>query len=841
MRRHNRRTARLLLSLVMFCSLLGLPAASGAGPGATPPSRDEEPVDPARKACEDAGLIFIPEAGVCTHGDDPAPEGADISRDVRPISRAAYKGAEGLRTQASLMEPRFECDGDGLTGYRTQVMYVRAADRPDRLAEFRESFQQWAFEADFIYRTSAQDTGGMRSIRFVHDAGCVPTIEAVTLSATGDDTYGNTLTELIALRHERPDRVYMMFVDANVYCGLGSRDTDNRHGQGNRNNTGAAYSRIDAGCWSGRTAAHEHMHNMGGVQREAPNASGGGHCVDRYEVMCYSDAPNYPAMRDACPASYALKFDCNHDDYFHTDPPPGSYLATHWNTANNRFLVGGGEGVPCDDPAEPDDYSSEAHRLTLGVARIHKFCWEGDRDWFVFDGVANQTYQLEIAPLEGEAQPVATILTSNARFEVGYVPWLTPVRDFTPKTGGDVFVKMSDNYNGGDQAQSYSVKVSARPNIPRAAFGWGYNALGQVGTDNYSWPPSEYQSTPFHSLNPIDVSAGAYHSLAVRADGTVLGVGWNGYGQLGNGAITGSGRPVVVRGLTGVASVSAGYLHSLAVKKDGTVWAWGGNNINQLGDGTTVDRRTPVKVAGLTEVVQVSAGWFHNLALKKDGSVWAWGWNGWGMLGNGGTQPAAVPFKVDVPPSFSVSAGLLHSLVAGRDGQARAWGWNAMGQLGDGTKIDRSRPVSVSAVPDVYMVSAGALHSTALLNNGKVLGWGDNTFGQAGGPTSDARVVPGPILCRVVDVKCAWINPPEEVLSEVKWISSGGYHNLAINVMQTAGGTIYSWGWNGADQTTPAMPAEGSAKAVWGATGSNQVSAGYLHSLMLQWAVPDPG
>jgi alpha-tubulin suppressor-like RCC1 family protein len=119
------------------------------------------------------------------------------------------------------------------------------------------------------------------------------------------------------------------------------------------------------------------------------------------------------------------------------------------------------------------------------------------------------------------------------------------------------------------------------------------------------------------------IAAGAYHSLAVRSDGTVWAWGYNRFGQLGDGTILNRTAPVQVPGLSEVVAVAAGGLHSLAVRSDGTVWAWGNNSAyGQLGDGTTTDRTAPVQVQGLSEVVTVAAGYHHSLAVRSDGTGW---------------------------------------------------------------------------------------------------------------------------------------------------------------------------------------------------------------------------
>lgn len=63
-------------------------------------------------------------------------------------------------------------------------------------------------------------------------------------------------------------------------------------------------------------------------------------------------------------------------------------------------------------------------------------------------------------------------------------------------------------------------------------------------------------------------------------------------------------------------AVAGGADHSLALRADGTVIAWGNNVSGQ----TTVP-------ATATGVVAVAGGGFHSLALRGNGTVSAWGRN----------------------------------------------------------------------------------------------------------------------------------------------------------------------------------------------------------------------
>jgi alpha-tubulin suppressor-like RCC1 family protein len=76
--------------------------------------------------------------------------------------------------------------------------------------------------------------------------------------------------------------------------------------------------------------------------------------------------------------------------------------------------------------------------------------------------------------------------------------------------------------------------------------------------------------------------------------------GANPSGQLGNGTTANTSTPVAVSGLTGVVATVAGASHSCAALAVGSVECWGLNASGQLGNGTTTNSRTAVSVTGLS-------------------------------------------------------------------------------------------------------------------------------------------------------------------------------------------------------------------------------------------------
>ena len=122
------------------------------------------------------------------------------------------------------------------------------------------------------------------------------------------------------------------------------------------------------------------------------------------------------------------------------------------------------------------------------------------------------------------------------------------------------------------------------------------------------WGPRVFDSR-WNEESFVEISAGGTHTLARRADGSVVAWGNNEYEQ--------AEVPALAPGLTYV-RISAGSHHSIALRSDGKVAAWGDAEHDEL--------KVPALPTGLV-YVDIAAGLHHSLARRSDGSVVAWGFN----------------------------------------------------------------------------------------------------------------------------------------------------------------------------------------------------------------------
>ena len=137
----------------------------------------------------------------------------------------------------------------------------------------------------------------------------------------------------------------------------------------------------------------------------------------------------------------------------------------------------------------------------------------------------------------------------------------------------------------------------------------------------------------------VAVSAGQYHSLALTADSAVWSWGNGARGRLGHGDLQHQLLPKKIEAFAGqrVVAVSAGAGHSLALTADGSVWSWGDGAGGKLGHGNRQEQWLPKTVEAFAgqRVVAVSAGAEHSTASTAGGAVFAWGEGGHGCLGHG--------------------------------------------------------------------------------------------------------------------------------------------------------------------------------------------------------------
>ncbi|WP_434781934.1 PKD domain-containing protein [Corallococcus caeni] len=309
------------------------------------------------------------------------------------------------------------------------------------------------------------------------------------------------------------------------------------------------------------------------------------------------------------------------------------------------------------------------------------------------------------------------------------------------------------------------------------AAAWGHNGYGQLGDGTHvdRLLPVPVQAQGFTGTTAL--SATAYHTLALKQDGTLWAWGYNDSGQLGDAVDAVRMTPTLVTGLTGTTALASGTYHSLALKHDGTVWAWGLNNLGQLGDGTTVNRTEPMPVTGLTGVTALAASTYHSLALKQDGTVWTWGYNSSGQLGDGTTTSHFTPAQVQGLTGVSaIAAGLTHSLALKHDGTVWAWGRNTDGQLGNGAAVNSPVPVQALRLTGASAIAAGAYHSLALKQDGTAWTWGRNSAGQLGDGTVEGSLTPVKV----------------QGLTTVTALAGGDAHSLAL----LRDGTVWAWGVN---------------------------------------------
>jgi hypothetical protein len=246
---------------------------------------------------------------------------------------------------------------------------------------------------------------------------------------------------------------------------------------------------------------------------------------------------------------------------------------------------------------------------------------------------------------------------------------------------------------------------------------WGDDELGQLYAPGGTF---------------IALDAGVYHTCAIRTDGRLACWGWNEHGVTGAPAGT-------------YVAVSAGGDHNCAIRTNGTLVCWGSNEHGQLS-------------APSGTFVAVSAGGFHTCGIRTDGTIACWGWDEGGMS----TPP---------PGTFTtVGAGHFHTCGIRTDGTLACWGLS-----------DPAPSGTFSAV------GGGNEYTCAIRTDRTITCWGLDEYGVTSPPAG-----------------------------EFSAIGTGYEHSCAIRT----DGTLSCWGWDGDGQLTPRPTASIRSLPRWVATTS---------------------
>jgi alpha-tubulin suppressor-like RCC1 family protein len=287
---------------------------------------------------------------------------------------------------------------------------------------------------------------------------------------------------------------------------------------------------------------------------------------------------------------------------------------------------------------------------------------------------------------------------------------------------------------GGVQEIAANQFYSAALKADGTVWTWGRNESGQLGRDTgsefFSVTP---QPVDLGGATVVAIAAGETHMLAVLSSGEVRSWGGNNWDQLGRGGdgVSGSWVSGVVlddksQPLTDIVTVSAGRQQSLALRANGTVVGWG------LGSGANGASWSASHVPGLDDVHTISARGGSQYAIRgSSNELVGWGGNSSGQLGDGTRQGRMTPGAI-ASGVLAVAAGEEEVVFVGWRGRVWGSGDNTWRQLGDATTTDRLTPVR-SRVPGMTVTvgSGGGAYFTAA-SDGKVWSIGRNTFGQLG-------------------------------------------------------------------------------------------------------------
>jgi alpha-tubulin suppressor-like RCC1 family protein len=262
----------------------------------------------------------------------------------------------------------------------------------------------------------------------------------------------------------------------------------------------------------------------------------------------------------------------------------------------------------------------------------------------------------------------------------------------------------------------------------------GYNAYGQLGNgstgNSQAWVPVS------NNLSFSQLANGTYHTCGITTGQDLYCWGYNAQGQLGIGSTANTTVPTIVASGTKWIYVTAGLYNTCAVTTANAAKCWGYGAYNANGDGTTTQRLTPSTVSGGHLFKTVTTGVYHTCGWSTTNVVWCWGYNAYGQVGNGSTTQATTPQQASGGLAWGgVTVGQYHTCAFTTAFKGYCWGYNANGQLGDGTVNNHTTPTAMTGGAggtSFHSMAAASLATCGLDGSGNAFCWGYNAYGQLG-------------------------------------------------------------------------------------------------------------
>jgi len=303
---------------------------------------------------------------------------------------------------------------------------------------------------------------------------------------------------------------------------------------------------------------------------------------------------------------------------------------------------------------------------------------------------------------------------------------------------------------------------------------WGNVSNGLSGVSGLSG--GVFKDTPFkvsilQQMVSIAATFGGFTALAVGSDGRVWSWGRGTYGELGDGLATSKREePQPVTGVTDVVRVATSNQQVVALRADGTVLGWGYNAGNSTGDallagkkGETIIGPSLLNVPKLSFLEAAESNLYGQyFGLDAQGQTYIWGDTSSGLIGchqvhGSETGSLAQPYSPTGLNSITqVAGGSVYALFLNASGQVLGCGYNSDGELGDGTTNSTTQsslppkpgPVTTQGLPaSVVSIAAGAYSSAAIDSAGDVYTWGRTSGGLLSGqgvgslPTNNTTAV----------------------------------------------------------------------------------------------------